>query len=262
MSGAVVTWIVGTTRGVHTGLGFVVAGSDPFGPNDLDLDDVRDSACGATSPSQICDPPDLPEPRPTPSDPSGAGGGGLGGLGQLMLVLLVAALVVALGWIIWQFVAGRSVREEGDVDESDELDEDEDLDDDGPRIVDEERPPDRWRRAAAEHRANGSFRDAVRCEYRALVGELARSGYVDEIPGRTSGEERAQVGSIAGAGADVTARFDEAADLFDVAWFDDRPITAGDDARFVELADAVRDTVLAGSAAASSRRRADRGSGR
>ena len=178
------------------------------------------------------------------------------------MLLLVAALVVALGWIIWQFVAGRSVRGKSDEVDEDDLDEDEDLDDDGPRIVDEDRPPDRWRGAAAEHRANGAFRDAVRCEYRALVGELARAGYVDEIPGRTSGEERAQVATIAGPDADVVARFDEAADLFDVAWFDDRPINAGDDARFVELADEVRETVLAGAGTAASRRRADRGGSR
>ena len=262
MIAAFVRSIVDATRAVQTRLGAVLTGADPLGPNDLDLDDVRDSACGATTPASVCDAPDVPAPTPTPSDPTSGGGGGLGGLGQLLLLLLVAALVVALGWIIWQFVAGRSVHGKSDEVDEDDLDEDEELDDDGPRIVDEDRPPDRWRRAAAEHRANGAFRDAVRCEYRALVGELARAGYVDEIPGRTSGEERAQVATIAGPDADVVARFDEAADLFDVAWFDDRPINAGDDARFVELADEVRETVLAGAGTAASRRRADRGGSR
>ena len=74
-------------------------------------------------------------------------------------------------------------------------------------------------------------------EYRALVGDLARAGYVDEIPGRTSGEERAQVAEIAPrlgeAGRAVSSEFDVAADTFDVAWFDDGVVTRGDDERFL-----------------------------
>ena len=41
------------------------------------------------------------------------------------------------------------------------------------------------------------FRDAIRCRYRALVGDLARRGMIDEIPGRTSGEERVQMAAAA-----------------------------------------------------------------
>lgn len=212
---------------------------DPLGPVEQDPDDVRDIACDLTATGEVCSPPE-PEPFvPTPS-PSGGGSGGAGsGLGSLLVVALVVALLLAIGWLVLTVVRNR-----GAVDEPDE-DDDVDVDLDAPvgrRVVDHERPPDLWRDAAAEHRSAGRFRDAVRCEYRALVGDLARAGFVDEIPGRTSGEERVQLAALAPA---VAADFDAAADRFDEAWFSELPVDREDDAAFVAASRRVLDAVLA-----------------
>lgn len=228
-------------------------GRGPLGPSDVDPDDIRDLACDATAPSQVCNPPvrepDAPEP---PDVPDLAGpSSGLGVIGQLLVVLLVAALVLAIVWLIMRWRADNVSESDDGDDLDDDGDRDQELDEEiGARIVDDENPPARWRRLAAEHRAAGRYRDAIRCEYRALVGDLARAGYVDEIPGRTSGEERDQVGLLAArlgeAGRSVAQQFDVAADTFDVAWFGDGAVTSVDDERFLAAQTTVLDAVLSG----------------
>ncbi len=201
---------------------------DPLGPVDQQPDGPRDLACDLTASDTQCSPPEPDDPPIDFDPPSNLGGGdaAASGLGTLLVVLLVAALVAVVAWIVVSMLRNRSSSD----DDLDDLDEElDDVVDE--RIVDVERPPDSWRRAAAEHRASGRFRDSVRCEYRALVGDLARAGHVDEIPGRTSGEERDQVRALAPG---VAPSFDEAADIFDGAWFDDAVVTATDDQHFVE----------------------------
>ena len=209
----------------------------------MNPDDIRDVACDATASSQICNPaPETvttqPRDLPDVGDPSG----GLGLIGQLLVVLLVAALVLAIAWLVMRWREGQDIGDDGDDLDDGDRDEavDEELD---ARVIDVETPPDRWRRLASEHRDAGRYRDSVRCQYRALVGDLARAGYVDEIPGRTSGEERAQVAEIAPS---LAAAFAVAADTFDVAWFDDGVVTADDDARFLDAEATVLDAALAG----------------
>lgn len=214
---------------------------DPLGPVDGGPDGPRDLACELTASDVRCSPavPEAPDRPDFPDAPEigGPDSGSVFGFGNLLVVLLVAALIVVLAWIIVTIIRNRAPI---DVEESDDLDESlDELADE--RIVDVERPPDRWRRAAEKHRGAGSFRDAVRCEYRALVGDLARSGHVDEIPGRTSGEEREQLRSLA---PQVAPAFDLAADIFDAAWFDDAEVTADHDRRFVAAATAVLDQVM------------------
>jgi hypothetical protein len=79
------------------------------------------------------------------------------------------------------------------------------------------------RRSAAEWRADaeaqeraGAWRDAVRSRYRALVADLAARGLVDEVPGRTAGEYRHEVGRALPAAA---GDFAGATELFEVAWY-------------------------------------------
>lgn len=222
----------------------------PLGPSDVDPDDIRDVACDATATARTCNPPtrepDTPEPPDVPDvvDPSA----GLGFVGQLLVVLLIAAIAVAIVWLVMRWREGQVV---DDGEELDDDDRDEEVDEEiGARIVDDETPPDRWRRRAAEHRAAGRYRDSIRSEYRALVGDLARAGYVDEIPGRTSGEERTQVAEISvrlgEAGRAVAEQFDLAADSFDVAWFDDGIVTRDDDERFLAAQSTVLGSVLSG----------------
>ena len=216
---------------------------DPLGPGDVDPDTARDRACDVTTTGRICNPPepDAPDP-PEPPDVSGVGdaSGGVGALGNVLVVLLVIALVVAVVWLVMRWLGDADRL--GDDDELEDLDEDIDEIVDA-RIVDEETPPDRWRRLAAEARGRGDFRESVRCRYRALIGDLARAGYVDEIPGRTSGEEREQVAELA---PDIARDFDVAAGTFDEAWFNHLPVTVADDERFEAAERTVLDAVLSG----------------
>ena len=221
----------------------------PLGPTDIDPDDIRDQACSVTASTGICspspaDPPDLPDAPDLP------GAGLAATLADLLFLVLVLALVAGLVWLIVRFVRG-SRRARSDDDDDVETDLDESVDGGlGARIVDHGTSPGEWRRRADEHAARGDYRDAVRCRYRALVGDLARAGYVDEIAGRTSGEERAQVAvtvnrlsrarpasgdgvDVATSAARVTTSFDRAAGTFDAAWFDDEPVSTDDHDRFV-----------------------------
>jgi Domain of unknown function (DUF4129) len=95
------------------------------------------------------------------------------------------------------------------------------------------RSPAEWRAEAAAHEAAGRWRDALRCRYRALVAELVGRGLIEEIPGRTSGEYRGDVASVAPA---VGPAFAGATDLFEQAWYGDRPTGPEDQERFEDLA--------------------------
>ena len=223
--------------------------ADPLGPTNIDPDDARDRACDVTSPGRICN-PGVPDPPDPPRDAPDLPGSGAGFFGQLLVFLLVVGLVVAVVWIAMRFLDGQSAGND-DGDDGELLDVDESIDEIiDARIVDHETPPDRWRRLATDARDRGDHREAVRCQYRALVGDLARAGYVDEIPGRTSGEERDQVAEIAPrlgtVGGDVAKQFDIAADTFDEALFDDRVVTSVDDQRFLGAERSVLDVVLSG----------------
>jgi hypothetical protein len=110
-------------------------------------------------------------------------------------------------------------------------------------VIDRSREPSDWRTEADEHARHGRFRDALRCRYRALVGDLARRGLLDEIPGRTTGEERGQLRTTAPVAA---PEFTDATDLFDRAWYGDEPTGAGEDDRFRSLADTVMAKATAG----------------
>lgn len=209
---------------------------DPLGPVGQDPDGPRDLACDLTASDSVCTPPTIE--LADPPDFSGGGGAPTFAVGNVLVVLLVVALVAAIVWMVVLLIRRRGELFE---DEPDDLDED--LDGEArERIIDEAQPPDRWRAAASSHRAAGDFREAIRCEYRALVGDLARAGVVDEIPGRTSGEERLQLATLAPG---VAPAFDEAADLFDAAWFDDEVVTAEHDERFRAAAAEVLGHVLA-----------------
>jgi hypothetical protein len=122
-----------------------------------------------------------------------------------------------------------------------------------PVIVDRSREPSGWRAEADQHRASGRYRDAIRCRYRALVGDLARCGLIDEIPGRTTGEERMQLRAVAPT---AHPSFTAAADLFDGAWFGNIEVRADDDDEFVRLENDVLATTASPARTAAGRRRA------
>lgn len=202
---------------------------DPLGPVEQDVDAIRDDACKVVSnnPSTCVPKPPPPTTLP-PSQSTDSGGLDLSVFSLLLWLLLGAAIVLLIVLLVRR--AGGSVRHRH-TDDDDAVDDDEVEE----RVVaiDRSREPTDWRAEADAHRRAGRFRDALRCRYRALVGDLARRGVIDEIPGRTTGEHRLQMREVRPG---VAPLFDEAADLFDGAWYGHYDVDATDDDRFVALA--------------------------
>lgn len=98
------------------------------------------------------------------------------------------------------------------------------------------RTADDWRAEASAHEKDGQWRAALRCRYRALVADLAQRGLVDEVPGRTTGEYRAEVNENVPT---VAPEFGGATELFEAAWYGNRPTGEEESARFRQLADRV-----------------------
>jgi hypothetical protein len=93
-----------------------------------------------------------------------------------------------------------------------------------------------WRAEAEAHERAGAWREAVRSRYRALVADLAARGLVEEVPGRTAGEYRRQVGR---ALPEAATDFAGATELFEVAWYGRSSTGARDAAHLRDMADRV-----------------------
>lgn len=200
---------------------------DPLGPVDQDPDAVREEACKLVSKeTSVCSAAKPPKP------PKVDGGSGLDlSIVSLLLWVLLIAAVVGLLYMLLRWAAtksGRSLARRKPV----EVDGDGDVIERDAVAVDRSREPTNWRSEAEQHRLAGRYRDALRCRYRALVGDLARRGLIDEIPGRTTGEERAQLRRVTPA---ASPPFNSAADLFDGAWYGRSDVDAADDDRFQAL---------------------------
>ena len=145
------------------------------------------------------------------------GGSGAGGIVGLLLLALV---LVGVGVLAARFSRGLTP---------------------SPEVV--AAVPGGRRRAAAEWRAEaeaqeraGAWREAVRSRYRALVADLAARGLVEEVPGRTAGEYRRQVGR---ALPEAATDFAGATELFEVAWYGRSSTGARDAAHLRDMADRV-----------------------
>lgn len=90
-----------------------------------------------------------------------------------------------------------------------------------------------WRADADAAERKGEWRQALRFRYRALVSDLAARGLVDEVPGRTTGEYRAEMARNAPAAA---PGFGAASELFELAWYGNRPTGPDEAGRFRRLA--------------------------
>ena len=93
-----------------------------------------------------------------------------------------------------------------------------------------------WRADAEAQERVGAWREAVRSRYRALVADLAARGLVEEVPGRTAGEYRREVGRAVPAAA---ADFAGATELFEVAWYGRSDTGAREAAHLRDLSDRV-----------------------
>ncbi|HQZ34690.1 MAG TPA: DUF4129 domain-containing protein [Ilumatobacteraceae bacterium] len=199
---------------------------DPLGPVNQDPDAVREEACKLVSKdTSVCSAPKPPTP------PQGKGGGVDLSIVSLLLWALLIAAVIGLLYMVLRSVAKTSgrgrARKKPVVGEDDD-----DLVERDAVAVDRSREPVNWRTEAEQHRLAGRYRDALRCRYRALVGDLARRGLIDEIPGRTTGEERVQLGRVTPV---ASTSFNSAADLFDGAWYGHLDVDAADDDHFQVL---------------------------
>ncbi|MBA2317014.1 MAG: DUF4129 domain-containing protein [Euzebyales bacterium] len=108
------------------------------------------------------------------------------------------------------------------------------------------RPATAWGAEAEAHEAAGRWRDAVRCRYRALIADLAASGVLEEIPGRTAGEYLAEVAGTLGdatAATDATDAFEAVTRAFEAAWYGDSAVAAGDAATMRERVEGARAAV-------------------
>ncbi len=144
------------------------------------------------------------------------GGGAVGVLGWLVVVALSVAVLVLVVRLL------RSVGGDRQLSEA--------------QGHDPLRPPEDWRAEADRHEANGQWKQALRCRYRALVASLSAAGLLEEVPGRTTGEYRDQLsGNLPSAAED----FGTATRLFEAAWYGDRAVHAEDNQRFRSMSDRV-----------------------
>jgi hypothetical protein len=197
---------------------------DPLGTVVQDPDQVRQRACHIVSSNPLTCSTTSPK---APSPPTTSH---LSWLSWLIWLVLLAAVVLAAVTVIRAIAtrprAPRVRRRRRDRTEPDDEIEV------GAVAIDRTREPFDWRAEADAHRRAGRHRNAVRCRYRALVGDLARLGLIDEVPGRTTGEERGQLRTVLPA---ASSPFDAAADLFDDAWYGHAVVDAADDDRFQSL---------------------------
>ena len=89
----------------------------------------------------------------------------------------------------------------------------------GYRLDGRVRTPADWLAEAAACEAQRDWRGALRARYRALVAELAVRGVFEEVPGRTTGEYRAEVGANLPTAA---PEFGGATDLFEATIYGDQ----------------------------------------
>jgi len=198
---------------------------DPLGTVAQDPDQVRQRACDIVSSSPLACTTNSPKPPSAPTHHD------LGWLTFLAWLLLLAVVVVLLVVVV-RAIAGRPRGERVRRRRRRHIDEPADEIELGVVAIDRSREPFDWRAEAEAHRRAGRYRDAVRCRYRALVGDLARMGLIDEIPGRTTGEERQQLREVVPT---ASTAFEAAADLFDDAWYGHAAIDGADDDRFQVL---------------------------
>ena len=104
------------------------------------------------------------------------------------------------------------------------------------------RSPDAWRSEAEELEARGEWKLGLRARYRALVSRLIHDRHLRDIPGRTTGEFRIELAASLPVAAHA---FDRATDLFERAWYGDRPTGPAEAAEFEALADEVLGMVRA-----------------
>jgi hypothetical protein len=151
-------------------------------------------------------------------------GGGPGFLGNLVSLAIIAGIVVVLVLIARSLI--RRTRPPKPL-----------VDDELTIELEEGRDASDWRSDAERFEAAGQWREAMRARYRELVRTLIEHRVLDDLPGRTTGEYRAEFVHARPANA---AAFIELTELFEAVWYGGLETDAGDNQRFRQLADASR----------------------
>jgi hypothetical protein len=141
-----------------------------------------------------------------------------GGAGTIIGFLVLAALVALVVWLVAR--VGRTVQVDARV----------------PGITVDEvhrHAPAAWREEAERLEAAGQWKEGLRARYRALVGDLVAEDLLVDVAGRTTGELRADLRASA---PDRNEAFGAATELFELAWYADRPTGPEQSARFQALA--------------------------
>jgi hypothetical protein len=157
--------------------------------------------------------------------PKGGAGGSSGGPDLLLFVVLVA-LVALLVWVV-VVVVRTWVRTPKPTPEPE-----------AEPVVDRPRTQREWRTEAESAETDQRWKDAILARYRELVAELVDRRVVESVPGRTTGELRADVAANAPL---VAHSFDEATTLFELPWYAHADTGPTENARFKQLAQAVLD---------------------
>jgi hypothetical protein len=108
---------------------------------------------------------------------------------------------------------------------------------------DQELSAEQWRKEADRLAAEGNYREALRCRYRALVAELADRRLIDQVPGRTSGDYDRAVRALV---PEVAEQFSSATRLFERCWYGHEASDANAQVVFDEAARAVVAEVSSG----------------
>lgn len=122
-------------------------------------------------------------------------------------------MMIGIGLLIWLVVRYRRFRAPDDATPESTV------------VLDPHRSADDWRSEAQRREADGQWREAIRAEYRAMVGDLVDADLLPDVPGRTAGEYRLDVSRGL---PELTEPFDAATDLFEPVWYSDLvPTRAG-----------------------------------
>lgn len=139
----------------------------------------------------------------------GLGGGGTGGSSGISWLLML----IGVALLVWLVVRYRRHRVPKDDEPESSV------------VLDPHRSADEWREEAQRLEQLGRWDEAIRAEYRALVGDLVDADLLPDIPGRTAGEYRRDVHRDL---PQCSGPFDAATDLFEPVWYSDLvPTRAG-----------------------------------
>jgi Domain of unknown function (DUF4129) len=138
--------------------------------------------------------------------------GGWGSALAWLIVLVCIGLIVVLVVVV---VRATPTRPERDVE--------------APLRVEVRRGSQDWTAEAERLEAQGQWKAGMRCRYRALTSELVAEQLVRDLPGRTSGEYRNDLSATL---PDARDDFGAASELFERAWYGDRPTGADERDRF------------------------------